>query len=192
MTDASELTTRFFSEQAAIRQHLDLIERRLLPSVEEAVAFASTLKRCKVLPEREARHVADHVGTVDRTQLTAYLSELSGRVLPMIVARIAEAEPDVQAYRHRLREDEEYNLEAVEVVRDEVNADTTEDERRELVENFVESELDMPVDDEAARWTRKDLLALFDAASHRAVLDAKAHASNPRYSFIRIASTLDL
>lgn len=173
MTDASKLTARFFSEQAAIRRHLDLIERRLLPSVEEAVAFASTLHRCNVVPEREARQIADHVRTIDRMRLTAYLSELGGRFLPTIVEMIAEAEPDVQAYRRRLSEDEDYNVEAFDVVRNEINADTTEDERRELIENVVDSEVDMPVDDEDTRWTRDELLALFEAASLWAVFDAK-------------------
>jgi hypothetical protein len=173
MTDASKLTDRFFSEQGAIRRHLDLIERRLLPSVEEAVAFASTLHRCNVVPEREARQIADQVRTIDRMRLTEYLSELGGRFLPTIVEKIAEAEPEVEAYRRRLGEDEEYNVEAFEVVRDEVNADTTEDERRELVATVVDSELDMPVDDEDSRWTRDELLAVFEPVSVWAVLDAK-------------------
>jgi hypothetical protein len=182
MTDASELTTRFFSEQAAIRRHLDLIERRLLPSVDEAVAFASTLYRCNVLPDREARQIADHVRTIDRMGLTAYLSELGGRFLPSIVERIAEAEPNVQAYRRRLSEDKKYNVEAFDVVRNEVDADTTEDQRRELVEDVVESEFNTPIDDDDTRWTRDELLALFDEATLWAVLDAKtSHLVDLRY-----------
>jgi hypothetical protein len=76
--------------------------------------------------EREARQIADQVRTIDRMRLTAYLSELGGRFLPTIVEKIAEAEPAVHAYRRPLGEDEDYNVEAFDVVRNEVNADTTE------------------------------------------------------------------